>query len=109
MVNLKPATLACLAPVLALVSCAAPKAVVVDQEPVKKKEPVAEASVPEPVMPGDPYDGLRVNEDAMLALPGDGDFRSSVPAPPRTGAESGAVIARPPTEPPPRPKPQEGQ
>ena len=64
----------------------------------KAPEPVAD-----PAMPAQEDDGLRMPD--MLAMPGEGDFRSTNPAAPKAGAASGAVIARPPTDPPTRVKP----
>lgn len=93
--------------VLALASCAAPKAVVVAAAPLeKKKEPkVPEPVAPDPLLPGLPNDGIR-GGDTMLALPGEGDFRATNPALPKPGGGSGAVISRPPTDPPSRVKPK---
>jgi hypothetical protein len=90
--------MALLAPALALLSCAAPKAIVVEEtretpEAEKKEESIAttEASTPDT-----PDDGIRLPD--MLGMPGEGEFRSNRPA---TGGASGsgAVIARPPVEP----------
>jgi hypothetical protein len=107
MVKTQMIRLACIAPALALFNCAAPKAVVVEEQakPVEKKaeEPVI-ADVP---MPVDPNDGLRGIDEMMLALPGDNEFRATVPVTPRGSNDANAVIARPPTDPPPRQKPQE--
>lgn len=89
-----------LAPVLALCSCAAPKAIVVEEvKPAKPKQETAAApEIPEPTPQPSPDDGLRLPD--MMAMPGDEEFRTTKPDQP----EPGAVIARPPTEPPPRPK-----
>lgn len=88
-----------LLPAALFVSCAAPKAIVVEEPNQRKvEEPVAE--VPEIEEPGLPDDGLRLPD--MLTMPGDAEFRSTRPAPDEPG--SGAVIARPPTDPPSRPK-----
>jgi hypothetical protein len=90
--------------VWALASCA-PKATVVAEAPVVKKvEKAPEPVVEEPAAPIQEDDGLRMPD--MLAMPGEGDFRSTNPAAPKTGTSSGAVIARPPTDPPARVKPQ---
>jgi hypothetical protein len=90
--------------VWALASCA-PKATVVAEAPAMKKvEKAPEPAVEEPAAPVQEDDGLRMPD--MLAMPGDGDFRSTNPAAPKTGAAAGAVISRPPTEPPSRVKPK---
>ncbi len=97
---LKPkfATLARLAPSLALLSCAVPRAIIVEQAPVPKPgNPSASTAVPEPPAPGTPDDGIRLPD--MLGLPDEGEFRSTGAAPASSG--SGAVIARPPAAPPP--------
>jgi hypothetical protein len=92
--------LARLAPALALWSCAAPKAVVVEDAPVAKKQEVKEAAAaPETPSNNTPDDGIRLPD--MLTLPGDNELRSTGPA--STGGGSGAVIARPPASPPPDP------
>lgn len=87
---------------MTLLSCAAPKASVVAEAPAAKKEkvptPVVEpANAPPPV-----DDGLRMPD--MLAMPDEGEFRSTNSAATMTGNSSGAVISRPPTETPPKPK-----
>jgi len=94
MLNMKPATLACLAPALALLSCAAPKASVVAETPVQDTKPVATATVPEPAIPNEPDDGIRLPD--MLGLPDEGELRSAASLPGKA-PESGAVIARPPS------------
>jgi len=92
-----------IAPVLAMLSCAAPKAIVVEETrekpKVEKKEEsiaTAEAATAEAATADTPDDGIRMPD--MLGMPGEGEFRSNRPA---TGgaAGSGAVIARPPVEP----------
>jgi hypothetical protein len=90
---------------LALASCA-PKAEVVAEPPaVKKVKKAPEVAVTEePVMPMPEDDGLRMPD--MLGLPGDGDFRSTQPGVSTTGAASGTVTIRPPTDPPSRVKPK---
>jgi hypothetical protein len=98
--NLKTSALLGIA--LALASCAAPKATVVEQAAVPKTQ----ESVPEPVLaeselPALPDDGIRMPD--MLGMPGDGDFRSTNPIGVK---EAGAVISRPPTDPPSRVKPK---
>lgn len=104
MVKLKPATLVWTAPALALFSCAAPKAIIVEAAPVPKKEKV-EPAVPEPPLAAAEDDGIRLPE--MLDLPGDGEFRATMPVAPKAPGEARAVISRPPTDPPSRPKPKE--
>lgn len=102
---LKPTitTLACLMPVMALVSCAVPKAVVVES-PLAPKPVQATASEPaaKPKRPALPDDGLRLPD--MVTMPGDDEFRTAKKPPAGGDAESGAVISRPPTEPPAKPK-----
>lgn len=90
---------------LALGSCAPPKAIVIAAAPVKKKvEPKVESlEVPQLPLTGMPDDGIRMPE--MLGLPGDGEFRATHPSLPRPVGETGAVISRPPTDPPSRVKP----
>ena len=93
--------------VLVLASCAAPKAIIVAAAPVEKKEEpkVPEPVAPDPTLPGLPNDGIR-GGDTMLALPGDGDFRATNPALSKPAGGSGAVVVRPPTDPPSRVKPK---
>ncbi|MES2657484.1 MAG: hypothetical protein V4689_02640 [Verrucomicrobiota bacterium] len=98
-------TFALLGLAMAVVSCAAPKADVVAEKPVEKKE----EKIPEPVAQEPELPALP-SEDAprlpgMLDLPSDSDFRASNPVLPRTGA--GGVAIRPPTDPPSRVKPPE--
>jgi hypothetical protein len=88
---------------VATMSCAAPKATVVAEAPLEKKvkAPEPEATVTaEPTLPVD--DGLRMPD--MLAMPQEGEFRSTNPNAPKTVNPSGAVISRPPTDPPSRVK-----
>lgn len=88
--------------VWALASCAAPKAIVVEQSPVPKKQEGAPVPVvAESELPALPDDGIRMPD--MLGMPGDGDFRSTNPIGVK---EAGAVISRPPTDPPSRVKPK---
>lgn len=102
MVKTKLATLARLAPSLALLSCAVPKASVVAEPAAPKTEKKEETTVAsESAAPGQPDDGIRLPD--MLGLPGEGELRSSSPATTGTASESGAVIARPPANPPPKP------
>lgn len=83
---------------IALVSCATPKAVVIEapaapKKVVKAPQPVVDpvqAPVPSPVV----NEGLRMPD--MLALPTESEFRASNPTAPKMGNEAGAVIARPP-------------
>ncbi|MES2438707.1 MAG: hypothetical protein V4584_06565 [Verrucomicrobiota bacterium] len=86
---------------LALGSCAPPKAAVIAPAPVVKKEPKKEPEpvVSEPLAPALPDDGMPMPD--MLAMPSDSDFRATNP---KTGTQSGAVISRPPTDPPSRVK-----
>lgn len=95
-------TLPLLGVALVMASCAAPKAIVVEQAPVPKKQEIKpEPLVVESELPAFPDDGIRMPE--MLGMPEDGDFRSANP----TGVkQSGAVISRPPTDPPSRVKPK---
>ena len=88
---------------LAQVSCVPPKALVVAEPP----SPVKKVKSPEPVLaeaalPNIPDDGLRMGN--MLELPSDREFRTTSSSAVRTGSEAGAVIARPPTDPPSRVK-----
>lgn len=106
MVKMKFATLARIAPVLALFSCVTPKANII-APPEPKQEVVAEATVPEIPAAAAPDDGMRLPD--MFELPGDGEFRATVPTIPQTAADANAVISRPPTDPPSRPKPKEGE
>ena len=98
MLNPKLATLACCASALALLSCAAPKAIVVEEAPKTKTGEIV--AVPEPVVPNEPDDGIRLPD--MLGLPDEGELRSSASLPGKT-PESGAVIARPPSGAPEKP------
>jgi hypothetical protein len=99
-----------LALVLTLFSCAAPKAIVVAPPPAPEKpqQAVVEPVVSEPAIPSKkPDDGIRLPD--MLAMPEEGEFRATNPSAPKPDGGSGAVIARPPTEPPSRPKPKPGE
>jgi|GEM_PF-1047592 len=103
-------SLAPLSLALALFSCAAPKkAVVVQAAPTSSSATETASKPPEPNLPNGTNDGIRLPD--MLTMPGDGDFRPTVPPASKTGtgsgSGSGAVIARPPTEPPSRPKTQD--
>ncbi len=95
-----------IAAALALVACAAPKAVVVEDPAALPKLELAavESDVAAtPAAPALPDDGLRMPD--MLAMPGDIEFRATSPMLPAVGGDTSAVIARPPTDPPSRPKP----
>ena len=89
-----------------LVSCVTPKATVISPPPVVKSEEkkLPEPVVLEPMFPSLSDDGDRMPD--MLTMPGEGEFRSTNPVAPKTGSESGAVISRPPTDPPLRVKPK---
>lgn len=101
------ATLVRLAPVMALFSCAPPKAIVVELPPAPKMEVAAEKepeiSAP-PSLPSRREDGIRLPD--MVTMPNEAEFRATNPNAPKTPSETGAVIARPPTDPPSRPKPE---
>jgi len=103
MLNWKPATLARCVPALALLSCAAPKAIVVTTEaPPPDKDKLEEtAVVSEPAVPNTSDDGIRLPD--MLGLPDEGELRSAASLPPDKAPESGAVIARPPSGKPEKP------
>jgi hypothetical protein len=93
---------------LALVAsgCAPKKAIVVEEAPKKPASKVEEPAIAEVPIQQDPNDGLRGIDDMMLSLPDENDFRATVPVPKPAGSDSNAVISRPPTDPPPRPKPK---
>lgn len=87
-------------------SCAPKKAVVVEASPQITPPKVDAPEVAPLPTPGEPNDRLRGIDEMMLSLPTDNDFQATVPVP--SGAN--AVISRPPTDPPPRPKaPKEGE
>ncbi|MGL4401712.1 MAG: hypothetical protein ACRCXD_17765 [Luteolibacter sp.] len=89
---------------VAMISCAAPKAVVVAEAPVVKTEKLPDPA-PAPDQTNLPVDdGLRMPD--MLAMPQEGDFRSTNSAAAVAGGQSNAVIARPPLDPPSRTKPK---
>jgi len=92
---------------LMMVACVAPKATLVAEVPVKKKlerkEKPAVAEVTELPTTGLPDDGIRMPE--MLDLPSEGDFRASNPGLSKPTGQGGAVVSRPPTDPPSRVKP----
>jgi PBP1b-binding outer membrane lipoprotein LpoB len=90
---------------MAMMSCAAPKATVVAEAPAPKTETAPQPEVPAPTETAPQEDdGLRMPD--MLAMPQEGDFRSTNPSAPKTTNQSGAVISRPPTDPPSRVKPK---
>jgi hypothetical protein len=103
MASMKPTFagwLRCL-PILGLVSCAAPQPeAVAEAEPPKPVEVQTTAVVEPAVTP--PDDGIRLPD--MLGLPGDSEFRTSASPPTPLSPGGGAVVARPPTDPPSRPK-----
>lgn len=88
-------------------SCVPQKATVVEAAPPaqKKVEKTPEPAVAEetPLPSFDGNDGLRVGE--MLDLPTESDFRATNPT--AKPGDAGAVISRPPTDPPSRVKPKE--
>lgn len=106
MVKTKFATLSRIAPALALFSCAAPKAIVIEKAPEPKKEVAAAPTEQEPQVPALPDDGLRMSPN-ILSLPGDAEFRATTPVAPKPADGGSGVIVRPPTDPPSRPKPKE--
>ena len=105
MVKTKLLTIAQLAPTLALLACAAPKAIVVQPPTTAKPDQAADQTkTANSGGPAAPNDGIRLPD--MLAMPGDGEFRATSPTATKGGPEAGAVISRPPTDPPSRPKPK---
>ena len=93
---------------LMLVSCVPPKAAVVAGPPEKpkKEEKTPQPTVAETALPTLPDDGLRMLPN-IQELPGEGEFRPTNPAVTKAGPDAGAVISRPPTDPPSRPKPKD--
>lgn len=90
-------------------SCVPPKATIVEAAapPQKKVEKAPEPAVAEePPMPTNQDDGLRMPTN-MLELPSDSEFRATNPT--AKPGEAGAVISRPPTDPPSRVKPKSDQ
>lgn len=78
---------------LALASCATPKAVVIEQTPIKQQPSVtSDATVKK--LPALANDGLRMPED-MLALPDDNQLRSTAPIKKDGNA---TIVTSPPTE-----------
>ena len=103
MVTPKIAILARLAPALALLACATPKPGVV-AAPAPARQASQNPEAPGPGEPALPDDGIRLPD--MLAMPGEGEFHATRPTALQAGSEAGAVISRPPTDPPSRPKPK---
>ncbi len=103
MLTTKLATLARIAPALALWSCAAPKAIVVELPRAKNNPSATAPEVADSTLPTLPDDGIRLPD--MLGMPGDGDFHATAPTVPKGQPDASAVISRPPTDPPSRPKP----
>lgn len=89
---------------LAFCSCVPPKAVVV-QEPLKKKAPEPQVAMTEPNLPPPVDDEFRL-PDNIMSMPGDEEFKPSVPTPSPINPLPGSINVRPPTEPPARPKPK---
>ena len=106
MVKMKFATWFGIAPALTLFSCA-PKAVEVVEVPAPKVEKPEEPAALPPTGNMPPDDGIRLPD--MLSMPGEGEFRATRQVTPRGVSDSGAVIARPPTDPPSRPKATDGE
>ena len=88
-----------------MVSCVAPKATVIAPPPVVKivEKKLPEPPPVEPMLPVLPDDGNRMPD--LLAMPEEGEFRSTNPGTPKVAPEAGSVISRPPTDPPLRVKP----
>lgn len=107
MVIRKGTTFLLLGGALLSASCVPPKATVVEAAPPAQKkvekapEPVASEEVP---LPSAEDYGLRMPSN-MLELPNDSDFRPTNPT--AKPGDAGAVISRPPTDPPSRVKPKE--
>ncbi|QTN32828.1 hypothetical protein HZ994_10970 [Akkermansiaceae bacterium] len=79
---------------IGLASCAAPKAIVVEEAPEKPVK-TAVADISPPATPGEPNDGLRIGDDDLLTLPSDEQLRpSSAPG----GDSAAPVTIRPPKE-----------
>lgn len=87
-------------PLAVLVSCAAPKAVAVVEIEPARGTPAAEAVsdvMPKPQVSREIQDGIRLPESSFLSMPGDTEFRATVPVP--SSATVGAVTVRPPSDP----------
>lgn len=88
-----------------------PKALLVESTPAVKKtatNPAVRVNANQDLPSRtqlDSNDGLRLPD--MLTLPGEDEFQSTSPAAPPSGGGTGAVISRPPTDPPSRPKAKE--
>lgn len=86
-------------PVVALVSCAAPKAVAV-ADPLQGSKPTTAAAagdaLPKPFVSREPQDKIRLPE-SFVSMPGEQEFRRTTPA--NTLISPGAVTARPPSDP----------
>ncbi|TAG10371.1 MAG: hypothetical protein EAZ42_04020 [Verrucomicrobia bacterium] len=95
----------------AFCSCAAPKAIVLEEPKLKPKKPAVAAAVTPPVEQLAQTSSLPVNDGLrmpdLLKLPDEAEFRPSNIGP-SDGPQAGAVISRPPTEPPSRVKPVDG-
>ncbi len=104
MVKIRFSYLLQLLPALALFSCVPPKAVVVQEEPIKK-QPEPEVAMTEPNLPPPADDPIRL-PDNIMSMPGDEEFKPSVPTPSPINPLPGSINVRPPTEPPARPKPK---
>lgn len=92
---------------LVICSCVPPKAVVVQEAPkTKAPEPVAATTEPAPPPPTD--DGILLPPD-ILSMPSDDEFKAALPTATLTNQVPGSINVRPPTEPPPRPKPKTGE
>jgi hypothetical protein len=91
---------------LGLASCASQKGGDPNQSLVAgDSDKPPEPSVPEPVVPLPPDDGIRLPD--MLGMPSEGDLRSPHPSLLKPEKGTGVVISRPPTDPPSRIKPKE--
>ena len=102
MVKSQFAILARLAPALALCACAIPKAIVVELPKSPKTDPATAPALADANLPAQPDDGIRLPD--MLAMPGDSEFRATAPNVAKSSTDASAVISRPPTDPPSRPK-----
>jgi hypothetical protein len=90
---------------LGLVSCATKKVEVPELRgpEVNPEEKVPEVAVPSPAVQV-PFTGDGMRMPDMFGLPGESEFRATNPKLPAAEGESGAVISRPPTDPPARVK-----